>query len=71
LLEGLGVNRYEELKALGRRGGNHNWNAYAPLFRLAQKRVERRHYRQRLDLKNHDKQRQEMLKDIGADPYVD
>mgnify|MGYP002780491875 CR=1 FL=1 len=71
LLEGLGTARYAELRELGRRGGNRNWNAYAPLFRVAQTKIERRHYRQRLDLKNHDKHRQEMLKDIGADPYVD
>jgi preprotein translocase subunit SecA len=71
LLEGLGLARWEELMIFGRRGGDRNWNAYAPLFRTAQRRIERRHYRQRLDLKNFDKQRQEMLKDIGADPYVD
>jgi preprotein translocase subunit SecA len=71
LLEGLGTARREELMAFGARGGNKNWNAYAPLFRIAQRRVEKRHYRQRLDLKNYDKQRQDMLKDIGADPYVD
>jgi preprotein translocase subunit SecA len=71
LLEGLGTRRREELREFGRRGGDRNWNAYATLFRIAQRRVEKRHYRQRLDLKNYDKQRQEMLKDIGADPYVD
>jgi preprotein translocase subunit SecA len=71
LLEGLGTARQEELAEYGRRGGDRNWNAYAPLFRIAQRRVEKKHYRQRLDLKNYDKQRQEMLKDIGADPYVD
>jgi len=71
LLEGLGTARREELMKLGQRGGNRNWSAYAPLFRVAQRKVERKHYRQRLDLKNYDKQRQEMLKDIGADPYVD
>lgn len=71
LLEGLGAGRQMELKSFGQRGGDRNWNSYAPLFQQAQKRIERRHYRQRLDLKNFDKQRQEMLKDIGADPYVD
>jgi preprotein translocase subunit SecA len=71
LLEGLGTARRDELMEHGRRGGERNWNAYAPLFRIAQRKVERKHYRQRLDLKNYDKQRQEMLKDIGADPYVD
>jgi preprotein translocase subunit SecA len=71
LLEGLGVAKQRELEELGKAGGNRDWDAFAPLFRLAQRRVEARHYRQRLDLKNYDKQRQEMLKDIGADPYVD
>ncbi|MBA4063849.1 MAG: preprotein translocase subunit SecA, partial [Isosphaera sp.] len=71
LLEGLGTTRRDELREYGKRGGDRNWTAHAPLFGLAQRRVERRHYRQRLDLKNYDKQRQEMLKDIGADPYVD
>ncbi len=71
LLEGLGNARRDELRQLGERGGNKNWNAYAPLFRIAQQKIEKRHYRQRLDLKNYDKNRQEMLKDIGADPYVD
>jgi len=71
LLEGLGNAKQEELMELGRAGGNRDWNALAPLFRVAQKRVEARHYRQRLDLMNYDKQRQEMLQDLGADPYVD
>jgi hypothetical protein len=33
--------------------------------------VERRHKRQRLDLMAYEKHRQEVLKDLGADPYVD
>jgi len=71
LLEGIGTAKQDELAALGRAGGNRNWDQYAPLFRLAQQRIERKHYRQRLDLMNYDKHRQEMLQDIGADPYVD
>jgi preprotein translocase subunit SecA len=71
LLEGLGTSKQDELAALGRAGGNRDWNQYAPLFRIAQQRIERKHYRQRLDLMNYDKHRQEMLQDIGADPYVD
>jgi len=71
LLEGLGSAKQAELAALGRAGGNRDWDQYAPLFRLAQQRIERKHYRQRLDLMNYDKHRQEMLQDIGADPYVD
>jgi len=71
ILEGLGQKRQQQLQKLGRSGQNRNWNAFAPLFRKAQRRIEKRHYRQRLDLKNYDKNRQEWLKDIGADQYVD
>ena len=71
LLEGLGRAKQDELAALGKAGGSRDWDGFAPLFRLAQRRVEARHYRQRLDLMNYDKQRQEMLQDLGADPYVD
>jgi preprotein translocase subunit SecA len=71
LLEGLGPRRQAMLEELGKKGGTRNWNAYRKLFRLAQRRLERKHYRQRLDLMHYDKQRQEMLQDLGADPYVD
>lgn len=71
LLEGLGHRRRKELKRIGEEGGNRDWNAYRPLFRKAQRKVERKHYRQRLDLMHYDKQRQEMLQDLGADAYVD
>ena len=71
LLEGLGPKRQERWKEFGRRVGNRDWDQYLPLFRRAQRRVERRHYRSRVDLLVHEKQRQEILKDIGADPYVD
>jgi preprotein translocase subunit SecA len=71
LLEGLGPARQEALRERGRRGGRVDWNTYQPLFLRAQRRVERRHKRQRLDLMAYEKQRQEILKDLGADPYVD
>jgi preprotein translocase subunit SecA len=71
LLEGLGVAKRDELAELGRSGSDRDWDQYAPLFRVAQRKIERKHYRQRLDLMNYDKQRQEMLQDLGADPYVD
>jgi preprotein translocase subunit SecA len=71
LLEGLGPDRQEELKEEGQRGGNVDWQSYRRLFVKAQKRMERRHYRQRVDLLMYEKQRQEILKDLSADPYVD
>jgi preprotein translocase subunit SecA len=71
LLEALGPGKQERLKERGKRGGNADWNSYQPLFEKSQRKVERRHYRSRVDLMVHEKQRQEILKDLGADPYVD
>ncbi|HZT80946.1 MAG TPA: preprotein translocase subunit SecA [Gemmataceae bacterium] len=71
LLEGLGEAKQHRLQEVGRRGGNRDWQGYAPIFLKAQRRTERRHYRQRVDLLVYEKQRQEILKDLGADPYVD
>lgn len=71
LLEGLGPRKQQKLLEIGKRGGGGNWDGYLPLFLKAQQRTESRHYRQRLDLMVYEKQRQEVLKDLGADPYVD
>jgi preprotein translocase subunit SecA len=71
LLEALGKTKQESLQQRGRRGGGGDWKNYASLFPRAQKRAEARHYRSRVDLMVHEKQRQEILKDLAADPYVD
>jgi preprotein translocase subunit SecA len=71
LLEALGERRQESLKKFGQRGGERDWNRYLRLFKVSQRRVERRHYKSRVDLMVHEKQRQEILKDLGADPFVD
>jgi preprotein translocase subunit SecA len=71
LLEALGPDRQAALQERGQKGGNIDWQSYRPLFNKAQSKVERRHYRQRVDLMIYEKQRQEILKDLGADPYVD
>jgi preprotein translocase subunit SecA len=71
LLEGLGAPRQEYLKQVGQRGGAGDWQGYQGIFLKAQRRTESRHYRQRVDLMVYEKQRQEILKDLGADPYVD
>jgi preprotein translocase subunit SecA len=71
LLEGLGQDLFEALKERGRRGGNVDWDRYLPLFIRAQAKVESRHYGSRVDLLTREKRRQEILKDLAADPYVD
>src|SRR5207244_11846468 len=70
LLEGLGQNKQEALRQRGQRGGS-GWESFHSLFLKAQRKLERRHYRQRVDLMIYEKNRQEILKDLGADPYVD
>ncbi|MCI0683205.1 MAG: preprotein translocase subunit SecA [Gemmataceae bacterium] len=71
LLEGLGEVRQAHLQAVGKKGGKAGWQAYEAGFLRAQRRRERQHFRQRVDLMIYERQRQEILKDIGADPYVD
>ncbi|MCS6976170.1 MAG: preprotein translocase subunit SecA [Gemmatales bacterium] len=71
LLEALGQRTQQKLIALGRSGKQLDWNKFLPLFYKAQRKTERRHYIQRVDLMVYEKQRQEVLKELGADPYVD
>ena len=71
LLEGLGVDYQAQLIELGRKGGPGPWESYLPLFFKAQRRQERLHYRQRVDLMIYQRQRHEILKELAADPYVD
>lgn len=71
LLESLGPRLQDRLKERGRKGGNFSWQKYQSLFTYAQKCHERKHRRQRIDLMMYEKQRQEVLKDLGADPFVD
>jgi preprotein translocase subunit SecA len=71
LLEALGPKRQEALRSTGQAGGEGDQGTYAPLFEKAQKKMEKKHFRQRLDLMYAEKQRMETLEDLGADPYVD
>jgi preprotein translocase subunit SecA len=71
LLEGLGPERQEELRELGLEAGSGDGRRHRKHFVRAQRRIERRHRRQRVDLMVYEKNRQEILKDLGADPYVD
>ncbi|OAI45256.1 preprotein translocase subunit SecA [Planctomycetaceae bacterium SCGC AG-212-F19] len=71
LLEGLGPERQLEMAERGRKAGSGDWQSYGPHFHKAQRRMERRHRVQRVDLMHYEKQRQETLKELSADPYVD
>jgi preprotein translocase subunit SecA len=41
------------------------------LFRKAQQRVERRHFRDRKVMLYHEKERQKVQRQMGQDPYLD
>src|SRR5262249_18795308 len=71
LLESLGHARAESIGETGKRGGARDWSAFRPLYVKAQKRMERKHFRQRLTLILHTKFRHELLAALGADPLVD
>ena len=71
VLEGLGQRKQKSLEELGRSGSNRPWSMFRGLFRKAQRKIEKKHYRQRLDLMHYERQRKELLGDLGADPFVD
>lgn len=46
-------------------------NRFATLFRTAQSKIERRHFKARKMLLHHENIRQEMQREMGQDPYLD
>ena len=46
-------------------------NRFAPVFRRAQARIERRHFHSRKMLLYYDRKRQELQREMGQDPYLD
>ncbi len=75
LKNGLGPEKSEALKKLGAsivgQASPANVDRYASLFRKAQRRVERKHFRDRMVLLHHEKERKKMQREIGQDPYLD
>ncbi|WP_068259073.1 preprotein translocase subunit SecA [Rubripirellula obstinata] len=70
LKSGLGLKRGEKLKDQGELMGG-SADRYAKLFRKAQRKVERKHFRDRMVLMHHEKERKKMQREIGQDPYLD
>ena len=72
LFTGLGPDKSKRYKTLGASGnGNGSFDALSKLFRKAQKKVERRHFRDRRALMYFEKQRKKMQAQMGQDPYLD
>jgi preprotein translocase subunit SecA len=70
LLAGLGPEKSKKLKAQGEKSAG-TFNHLFKLFRKAQKKVERRHFRQRKQLMYYEKERKKMQRQMGQDPYLD
>ncbi|MEX2169365.1 MAG: preprotein translocase subunit SecA [Pirellulales bacterium] len=70
LLMGLGPKRARKLKAIGEKSQGP-LARYESLFHRAQRKVERRHFRDRKILLYHEKERQKMQRQMSQDPYLD
>lgn len=70
LFSGLGPKRSRKYEALGKR--NHGpWQGFGRIFRKAQRKVERRHFRDRRTLMYFEKERKKAQRQMGQDPYLD
>ncbi|QDT58752.1 preprotein translocase subunit SecA [Stieleria bergensis] len=67
---GLGPQRAEKLKVRGQ-DVQGSMDRLAKLFRKAQLKVERTHFRDRMVLLHHEKERKKLQREIGQDPYLD
>jgi preprotein translocase subunit SecA len=70
LLLGYGPKKSERLRELGLRSQGP-LRGMEQVFRKAQRRVERRHFRDRKILLYHEKERQKIQRAMGQDPYLD
>ena len=70
LFTGLGPKKSRKCEALGE-GENGSFDNLFRLFKRAQGRVERRHFRDRKALMYFEKQRKKMQRQMGQDPYLD
>ena len=70
LLAGLGPKKSDKLKELGEQSSG-SFDRLSPLFLKAQRKVERRHFRQRRALMYFEKERKKMQRQMGQDPYLD
>jgi preprotein translocase subunit SecA len=69
LRNGFGLKASERYKEIGKRGRISN--SMANLFKRAQRKVERKHFRDRMALMYHEKERTRIQREMGQDPYLD
>ncbi|MEM9366669.1 MAG: preprotein translocase subunit SecA [Planctomycetota bacterium] len=70
LKAGLGPAKAGKLKQQGDES-EASFDGHSALIRRAQRKVERKHFRDRMVLLHHEKERKKMQREIGQDPYLD
>lgn len=70
LLQGLGPKKYKSLMATGE-SATGPLSGYESLFKRAQHKVERKHFRDRKVMLYFEKERQKMQRQMSQDPYLD
>ncbi len=70
LRTGLGMKRADQLAKIGRTQPGP-FHSLSKLFKKAQRTVERKHFRDRMMLLHHERERTKMQREIGQDPYLD
>lgn len=71
ILRGGYGNRKAEAYAEHGRSTDGPFHSWAGLIRKAQRRVERKHFRDRMMLLHHERERTKLQREIGQDPYLD
>jgi preprotein translocase subunit SecA len=70
LRTGYGTKTAEQMALKGKQQSGP-FHHMAGLFRKAQRRVERKHFRDRMMLLHHERERTKLQREIGQDPYLD
>jgi len=70
LRNGLGPRPADRLEALGK-SASRSLDGYERLFKKSQRRVERRHFRDRKALLYFERERKKVQREMGQDPYLD
>ncbi len=70
LVMGLGPDRAKRLQETGK-SNDGPFDRRLPLFRKAQRKIERRHFKDRRILMYHERERKKMQIQMGQDPYLD
>lgn len=71
LRNGFGTKYSERLKAIGEQNRGVGLDKYSQVFVKAQRKVERKHFQQRMALLYHEKERTKIQREMGQDPYLD